>query len=464
MPRTLTWATLAGAAAIVVAVVWWTGRGGPVPVKAEPVAMVSAPAGVPALPPLLARTPATSPVVTWTADAQARFEPCGCVAGMFGGLSRRAALLARLPADRLLAFELGGWSGGPAAHQRLRTSYYLQGLARAGIDAMAIGRREITLGHVALAAHLAQARQLGLPVLAANLRGGDGAQVGDELAEIVSGDARFAVTAVVPADTSGEELRAIDPADAVVALLPKLAGRPLIVLADLDEEGLVALARSVPGIALIVGGAVASPTPAALREGSCRIIHAANHGKTVGWWSWGGEACAYELIADTLPEEPGQRSLVRSYQHALAGIPEQAATAMTSLGDARYAGDGACIACHGKAADVHAASRHARAFAALERKGYQHDPDCLRCHVTGLGRPDGYTRTAAAAAPWLAAVSCESCHGPAGAHVAAMTSGAEPKPAAATLPPVSPATCIGCHDAENSPKFAFEVYWMKIRH
>src|ERR1043165_3613109 len=71
------------------------------------------PPGVPALPAGLAV--GDGPVIAWSAHTQARFEPCGCTAGMYGGLVRRAGLLARVPAQGLLSLELEGWPAGEAA-------------------------------------------------------------------------------------------------------------------------------------------------------------------------------------------------------------------------------------------------------------------------------------------------------------------------------------------------------------
>lgn len=401
----------------------------------------------PAPPPAWA--PGDGPIVAWSGQAAARFEPCGCVAGMFGGLNRRAPLLARFPAARLLALELGGWSGGSRPHERLRTAWYLRGLAAAGIDAIAVGRAEVALGADVLGQYLRDAQVAGVPVVACNLQHPGLA----ELVEVTAGGVRFAVTAVVPADAGGEGLTVGDPADALAGLLPRLAGRPLVVVADLDEAGLMQLAGTVPGLALVVGGAVKNHSLVPAAAGAARVVHAGNHGKVAAWWPWGAEACTVELIPDSLPEDQRMRELLAGYQKELGGARldiDQGAAAPPGHG---FAGSAACTACHAQAARIHASSRHPAALAAVQRKGYGDDPDCLRCHVTGIAEAGGWRRQPDRG--HLGEVGCEACHGPSAQHVA------DPKQ---RTRPVSIATCLGCHDAENSPGFEHAAYWPRIIH
>jgi hypothetical protein len=225
-------------------------------------------------------------------------------------------------------------------------------------------------------------------------------------------------------------------------------------MADLPEADLAALARAHPRLSLIVGGAVDGPTPQPLTIGAVRVVHVANHGKTIGWWAWGAADCRFDLIPDSLPDVPALRALVGDYQRTLAATDLPIDHGERSGG---YVGDATCTACHTNAAAIHAASRHAYALASLEKKGYQADPECLRCHVTAFAQPGGYRRPDAAVRDSRMSVSCESCHGPGQAHVAAAGK-------ASPFRPVGAATCVSCHDAENSPKFQFEGYWGKVRH
>lgn len=423
------------------------------------------PAGTPALPDGIA---GTGVLVVWAAHTGARLEPCGCVAGMHGGLVRRASLIARLPEAQRLVLECGGWSGGSADYQRLRTAAYLQALQRATAAIVGLGAPEVRLG----ATHL---RTLisgdGMPALVcANISYADGSAVVPAFVRRTIAGRDVVVTSVVPNDALGEGLRVSDPAPALMALTRTLAGASLVVLADLAEADLADLARSIPGIALVVGGAVQQPSRSPLAVGPTRVVHAANEGKTLGLWRWGAAVCAFELVNEAVPDHPQVRAAIRAYQEKLAGMdlaPDERLAGMTTLSvkripGAKFVGATVCTSCHAQAAVTHGASGHARALAALITKGYRHDPDCLRCHVTGLDLPDGFQRRSADAPQMhLGQVGCESCHGRGSVHVAERLAG---RPASGSLQPVTPATCQRCHDSENSPQFEYATYWERIRH
>jgi hypothetical protein len=411
------------------------------------VLLPAAPAGVPALPADLAG--ASGPIIAWSAQTQARFEPCGCTAGMYGGLVRRGGLLARLPGDRVLSLELGGWSAGSAAHHLVKSAFYLRGLREAGIDAVAVGSAEIALGTKALTHLASEAANRGLPMVSANVQGVSGILSSVRLT--VAGK-ELVLTSVAPRSATGEGLSVSDPIDSLAPIIAAAGSAEVVVMADLAETALADLARAQPRLSVVVGGAVDGPSPQPLVIGAVRVVHVANHGKTIGWWAWGSATCRFDLIPDSLPDVPTLRATVGEFQRTLALT--DLAIDHTQRGGGMV-GDAACTACHTQAATVHAASRHAHAFASLEKKGYHADPDCLRCHVTALGKDGGFRRPDPR--DWRASVSCESCHGPGQAHVQA---GGKASP----MRPVGAATCVQCHDAENSPKFQFTSYWEKIRH
>lgn len=390
--------------------------------------------------------------ISWVTHAGGRFEPCGCTAGMHGGLLRRATLTRKDNAAHTLALEGGGWTAGAADHQQLQSAAYLAGLAELSVAAVGLGRAEVNLGHAVLTRHLAQPP---LPIVCANLRDAAGQPVGREALEVTVAGTACLVTSIVPADAHGAGLTVTDARDALVRLVDRAPQRRLIVLADLDESGLADLARAVPAIAVLIGGDVSGPSPSPILSGQTRIVHQANHGKTVGWYELGSSQCRFTLLDPAVTADAAIQQRLAVLQRTIATTPLAADRRIPlAPGESGYAGPAACAACHPQAATTHAASRHARAAATLTPRGYAADPGCLTCHVTGLGKPDGWFR--GDDRQELAAVTCESCHGPGAAHVA--SAGKSP------LIPASPATCVACHDEENSPHFAYPAYWAKIAH
>ena len=74
-----------------------------------------------------------------------------------------------------------------------------------------------------------------------------------------------------------------------------------------------------------------------------------------------------------------------------------------------FTGSATCRSCHSEAHSVWENSAHARAFRTLVEAGHDQDPDCVGCHVVGLGTKGGFESEAAT--PQLKDVGCESCHG-----------------------------------------------------
>ena len=128
--------------------------------------------------------------------------------------------------------------------------------------------------------------------------------------------------------------------------------------------------------------------------------------------------------------------------------------------NAEYVGSDACRSCHEREFATWSQSGHARAIASLEAKGETGNATCQACHVTALGKPGGFPRSAAPAAHAdLARVGCESCHGPGGNHVG------EDAPRIGTIVSLGDKCdscvilqiCGSCHDQANDPGFEFAV-------
>jgi hypothetical protein len=93
------------------------------------------------------------------------------------------------------------------------------------------------------------------------------------------------------------------------------------------------------------------------------------------------------------------------------------------------------------------ASKHAIALSALERKRQELNPECVQCHVTGLGDSGGF-RLGAKGAVDMGSVQCEACHG----------FGREHRGKGKIRGSVPEAICRRCHSTENSPTFKYEPY------
>lgn len=121
--------------------------------------------------------------------------------------------------------------------------------------------------------------------------------------------------------------------------------------------------------------------------------------------------------------------------------------------DATYVGYKACMACHLKESLAWKKTKHfTEAFPKLPEK-YKTDASCLACHSTGYGTASGYDKAPDNIKANLEGTTCEACHGPSSAHVAAAKPFIAKKPDAeqtkaikATIYKVQPGNvCVRCH-------------------
>ena len=138
----------------------------------------------------------------------------------------------------------------------------------------------------------------------------------------------------------------------------------------------------------------------------------------------------------------------------------------------QFAGVNSCKACHADAFKVWEGSKHAHATVTLEKLNppRQFDPECISCHATGWNPQEffpyatGFVSTQQT--PQLANNTCENCHGPGAAHVAAEAGADEQaKKVLRDVMKVSKESlCIKCHDGDNDPVFNLDTYWPQIEH
>jgi hypothetical protein len=147
----------------------------------------------------------------------------------------------------------------------------------------------------------------------------------------------------------------------------------------------------------------------------------------------------------------------------------------------KYIGADKCKTCHmaeakGNQYGAWLKSAHAKAFETLagekalaiaKEKGLAKSPQeseqCLKCHVTGWGKP---AETFAATFKKEQGVSCESCHGPGSDYQAMAVMKDQAKSVAAGLIIPDEKTCTSCHNSESptAKPFDFKTMWAKVSH
>jgi hypothetical protein len=258
----------------------------------------------------------------------------------------------------------------------------------------------------------------------------------------------------------------------VLNALHDAAGRydSAIVLAYLPAEELEALAHELPEVDAVVGGPTLQSIPPH-KSGPTLVTSVTNKGKFLATLHWtrprdksaaGSDEWNAEIVevAAPLADDPKQLAGVRRFEEALARrdfAPAEAGFAVmtpeSQAADFAVAGSETCRKCHAAESKACNASRHHGAWQSLVAKGFSADAFCQRCHTNAYGLPGGFV--SARRTPERVNVDCESCHGPAAAHVK------DPKN---RTPFTAREQCTRCHDRENSPQFDYDTYWPRIEH
>lgn len=112
----------------------------------------------------------------------------------------------------------------------------------------------------------------------------------------------------------------------------------------------------------------------------------------------------------------------------------------------QYIGSERCSLCHVNTHSDWADTLHAEAYDTLERIGQAGNANCIGCHTVGFGEEGGFVNRATTND--LAGVGCESCHGPARAHVENITDRSQDP-----VIDISADVCGTCHTGTHHPTF-----------
>ena len=371
-----------------------------------------------------------------TGDFRGVLSPCGCTKPMNGGIRRLATAVRQLgTSGKPIVLLNTSLIGGATRQDELKLETLAEAAKSMSGTFAAIGESESSVGPEMLDS-------------AQRLSGGVFRSAVDSNSEpqeaVASGP--FMIVAARP--DSGAALQS-------VRIQAESRGLKLVVVLDGSRRDAVAMARSTPGISLIQYRSTGSPPLALEMEGSTALATPAEFGKTIVRLSYdGSKFSSYRVVdlAATFADDPEVASIYRRYLRRVdaAGLLEQ----IPRLPSKAFAGSAACATCHPGAYARWEKSKHSHAYATLVSEGHGRDPDCVPCHVVGLGSKTGFASKSLT--PRLANVGCESCHGPSKEHAA--------NPRRSRLGRVSPSSCASCHTTTNSPGFEFRKFWPMIRH
>ena len=386
-------------------------------------------------------------------DFLGSLSPCGCTKPMVGGIRRWATAISTLrkQGDCVIAVN-GGLVDGTSRQDELKAESLAESFNDVKASAINLTTREAKLGRGLVASIN---RLSGGLLTTASLEPSetfDAApyrEAGPFLIGGVDPNSKIMASMLEATDTDLE--RAVD--DFVEAA--RASDKAPVLLFAGDEDGARSIARHAPGLKAIVFRSAMPNSGPPLKEGGTVLLTPGEKGRELVTATWNGSEFVRFQVVTLGPEIEDDPEVSTSYSHYLERVDdEQLLEAVPRTVTAEYAGNEACISCHEAAAKVWETSDHHRALKTLEDDHHGKDPDCVGCHVVGLGSSSGYMNRATT--PQLTDVGCESCHGPAKLHAM--------EPSKNPLSKAGPEACAKCHDRDHSPKFDFSTYWPKIRH
>lgn len=406
-------------------------------------------------------------VVAAAGEVLGNLEPCNCVQGMLGGMPRRLAALARERRRADVVALDGGDLTGRDLHPRLleaKTRAALELLARGEAAAVAVGEKDLRLGHVALARAAAGA---GVTLLGANLTLADGRRPFAASRRLRAGGRLVVVAGVLDPALGGDPTGQLDVGDPAAAARAALGDAPPGALRVLLFHGARARAREALGddlpVDVIVCGHEQEVWRPLERLGRAWLVETVRDARALARLelpATGAPSLEHLPLDGQVPDDDWARRRIERYYQEVAGLPEPARRPLPDGGE--YVGSETCRGCHPGAWEVFERTGHHGAYGHVIAK----DPgraglfECVGCHVVGHGFEGGFTSVAET--PHLAEVGCESCHGVGSNHAfGPVKRGYGVRPG---FPESWRATCLGCHDASNSPGFDLEQGLLRIKH
>jgi nitrate/TMAO reductase-like tetraheme cytochrome c subunit len=411
--------------------------------------------------------------IFFTGNELGSMKPCGCSGGQLGGLDRRYAVLNAVGPQNRLIIDTGSLVSESTEQNLIKFNIIVQAFAQLGYDVVNLTEQDILI-----------ARQAGLLDGLSSLFNCITAGRPDDVKLPAKFTKRFTLNgtlidiAVVAAETEGQISRLPNLFSSTAAGSPSTVN--ILILNRTDAKTVATVSEMRLFDLLIVPPQSDEPTLVSDANTSPLVISSGRIGKYVGKIQATLDDARQKPrlvftsvpVTENIPQYQPLVELYKDYQRLVkdANIIEKQPRFILP-GNLEYVGSKYCKLCHdyeyekwmtskqvfipGLSKQASPDSRHADAFATLEKVGSEYDPECIVCHVVGMQYQTGYISPAKT--PELKDVGCENCHGPGSEHLRSLG-------AIETSGPMS--TCSDCHTAEHSGEYVAnqKQYFEKIIH
>jgi len=367
--------------------------------------------------------------------------------------------------------DAGDYFGIGGEQDSLKSAYMVHAMDVLGYDVVTLGEREFNFGQAFL---LDCFKKTKMDVVSANIVYADTKKpfVKPYVIRRVC-STRIAFTGLIGKDMRIRQLPSergveiLDPFETAKKLIPELRGKAdvVVVLSHLGLTDAQKLALEVPGIDVMVFGHQAGLFRTIVKTQEVVTLRGGERGQYIPQLHMvvqDGKVSSFDgdvvVLDDKVPADDAMNHAVDDFSDKLnerfnaankatADQAQQRTLAQVS-GD-RYLGEATCRRCHEAEYQMYTSQKHAHAFQTLIDNQRDSTPECLPCHVVGMGQLGGFVSRQGT--PELVNVQCENCHGVGSRH---------PEHGAI----VGPDVCITCHTASQSPNFQYEEMVAKIVH
>jgi hypothetical protein len=409
--------------------------------------------------------------IVLTSNTAGYLENCGCKVNQSGGIAKRALFIEELLEEHdgaSLVLDVGNFAplnkklAHISAQEEEEFALYLEAMEKMEYDAVVLSRNEYFLGE-ARASRLLSGREF-VPLASATMKGKPYAGMRDS-AILERDGVRFGLVAafekfdhplvhdVHERNTVG--LHAILDVEGVIETAQELRDQVdvVIVVGAVGTKSVKALTRS-GAIDCILNSAddwMGPDYPPASRVDGTLLVYERAHSYGLScidvYSDLDGEGLTCEASSAKLDERFDksleiQTLLDHFYEDRAKAVgPISPLFVWDDFAEAKYVGVEKCRECHTEQFKDWRTTSHAHAMSTLRRARRDTNPECVKCHVLGLGREDGYKFGSADKS--LEGVQCETCHGAGGDHVK--------MPTTLNIRRVpTKAVCLECHNSEHS--------------
>ncbi|MFQ5673789.1 MAG: multiheme c-type cytochrome [Nitrospinales bacterium] len=407
-------------------------------------------------------------LILYTGNTFGELKPCGCAKEEDqGGIERRAAYFkeVRSGTRNVLLLDSGDSFKEPTVQGKIKARYLMRSMARMNYDAVVPGDKDFVYGTRFLG------ELKGIPWVAANLVSPAPVLPPYQIKRFENGLAVAIVGLVAPElfyAGPHTDIHVRAPRETLENLLPGLRQKEhpdlVILLTHMPRQRALDF-LDVAGVDVVINGHIEKATDlidmTPVRRAERIFAQAGPRGQKVGELRVTLDAAGKKHFQQRMVKldshvkfDPEMVKLYGEYNEKIEEIFFAALAAKKNKGrEKNYATETVCKQCHAEAHDIWSRSRHAGAYATLQKVNKAFDPECLVCHTVGFGRPGGFLSETDT--PELENVQCEVCHGPGLAHSRAPRRGwSQPARQA----------CKRCHVKNHSPRFDYADYWPRIKH